>query len=69
MGFLLIICPVTGKEFSTGVQVDEDSLKTLRDIEATARCPHCHADHSWNPIEARYIEALPPKDWAENQSK
>ena len=71
MGVLLTICPVTGKEFSTGVQVDEDSLKTLHDhdIEATARCPHCHSDHLWKPIEAKYVEALPPKDWGENQSK
>jgi thiol-disulfide isomerase/thioredoxin len=56
MGVLLITCPATGKRFSR-----------LPDYEAATWCPHCKKLHRWRPAEARWVEALPPGDWIENQ--
>jgi hypothetical protein len=48
MGVLLIICPETGKEFSTGLNVAKDALKRLpRNQEATAFCRYCKSEHKW----------------------
>jgi hypothetical protein len=66
-GVLLIVCPVTGKEFSTGVQVDAESVPRLLDVESTAYCPYCKTDHTWRPRQARYVDAIPPEAWPENQ--
>ena len=63
VGVLLITCPATGKEFSMGVQVDQVSLRALRDIEAIAYCPHCKADHSWRPRDTRSMRFLLRTEW------
>jgi hypothetical protein len=47
MGALVIKCPITGHEFSTGIQIEEDSLERLPEIMAKSRCPHCGGDHVW----------------------
>jgi hypothetical protein len=39
MGVLLVTCPVTGKEFSTGLLIDKDSLPALPGVESSAHCP------------------------------
>jgi hypothetical protein len=68
MGVLLITCPATGKEFSTGLNVAKDALKRLpRNQEATAFCPYCKSEHKWRRRDARYVDAIPPGDWIENQ--
>jgi predicted RNA-binding Zn-ribbon protein involved in translation (DUF1610 family) len=60
MGLLLARCPATGKEFSTGINADRDSLVGLRAIVTTSICPHCGAEHAWRVQDARYVDALPP---------
>ena len=67
-GVVLIICPKTGREFSTGLWTDKPLVNGAFDIETTARCPYCNEDHKWHPSEARYVDSLSPKDWVENQS-
>lgn len=68
IGVLVITCPETGKEFSTGLQVTKVALGKLpRNQEATAFCPYCKSEHRWRARDARYVEALPPGDWIENQ--
>jgi hypothetical protein len=67
MGVLLITCPNTGKEFSTGIQADRDTASVLPKVTMTARCPHCQLDHDWDVGEARYVDAIPPSDWIENK--
>ena len=67
MGVLLIKCPATGKEFSTGIQADQRTALSLPNVPAQARCPYCRADHTWKPRDARYAESIPPSAWIENQ--
>ena len=56
MGVLLIKCLVTGKEFSTGIETDEQSLELIPDTVAQSLCPHCGSDHAWSKFDARLSE-------------
>jgi hypothetical protein len=65
MGVLLVCCPATGKEFSTGIQLDDVTFRMLTATLSTAYCPYCCVDHRWTPREARLAEAIPPQQWVE----
>jgi hypothetical protein len=66
MGVLLVCCPATGKEFSTGIQLDDVTFRMLTATLSTAYCPYCSADHRWTPRDARLAEAIPPQQWVES---
>lgn len=66
MGVLLIKCPNTGRELSTGIQLDANSLGLLPNVVSEVKCPHCRTTHSWRPRDARFVDAIPPSDWVEN---
>jgi hypothetical protein len=57
MGVLLVKCPVTEKEFSTGINADQASLVGLRAIVSASICPHCGAEHAWRVEDTRYVDA------------
>jgi hypothetical protein len=67
MGVLMITCPVTGKQFSTGLQIEEKDVAALPDYETATLCPYCKQFHRWRPADASWLDALPPSDWIENQ--
>jgi hypothetical protein len=67
MGVLVIKCPVSGREFSTGIQADWDTLTRMHNNPIQAYCPHCKAEHTWRPNDAKVVDAIPPSDWIENQ--
>jgi hypothetical protein len=56
VGVLMVTCPETGKEFSTGIETDERSLDLIPTTVAQALCPHCGVSHSWSKLEARLSE-------------
>lgn len=62
VGTLVIKCPDTGREFSTGVQTDWASLARMDNHIYKALCPYCKADHFWRPNDAKLVDALPPSD-------
>jgi hypothetical protein len=53
MGVLMLKCPQTGRESSTGLHLEEDSFKRLPDTVTKAACPHCGQLHSWWTRDAR----------------
>jgi hypothetical protein len=53
MGVLMLKCPTTGREFSTGIFAEEDTFKKLPNTVTKATCPHCSRLHSWWTREAR----------------
>jgi hypothetical protein len=65
MGVLMVKCPACGREFSTGIQIEEDSLAKLPDAPVRACCPACKTEHSWSPSEARHVDAIPASQWVE----
>jgi hypothetical protein len=56
VGVLILTCPVTGQEFSTGIETDEQSLDLIPDTVAQAFCPHCGNHHAWSKPDARLSE-------------
>lgn len=58
-GVLVVRCPTTGREFSTGILTDTDSLALLPQEFIHSRCPHCNVEHSWWSKDAKLVSALP----------
>jgi hypothetical protein len=47
--------PTTGREFSTRIHTDEDSLKKLPDTITKTACLQCGLMHTWWTREARVV--------------
>ena len=45
MGTLVFVCPTTGHEVSTGVEVDRSNYKKLSRTKAAVFCPRCRKNH------------------------
>ena len=56
MPLLMIRCPNTGREVSTGLNVAPDSFASLPDKLVTSSCPLCGSDHTWLKCDARFAE-------------
>jgi len=69
MGVLLIRCTKTGRQFSTGIHVDAETLARVPQEYTHTHCPHCKSYHFWLPREATLVDAIPPKEWIENQGR
>jgi hypothetical protein len=64
-GVLVVTCPTTGKDFSTGIQTDESSLAIAPQGMTRSHCPHCGVWHSWWIKDAKLVAALPQGEWLE----
>jgi len=69
MPVILIECPISGREFSTGIITDRASFDVLREVPARDRCPYCGQEHEWRKSDARLAETVPPAEWIENQTR
>src|SRR5512133_2410855 len=52
MGTLVFVCPTTGHQVSTGVEVDRSSYKRLPRTKTAIFCPRCHKNHLLSRIWA-----------------
>jgi hypothetical protein len=59
MGTLVFVCPATGKEVSTGIEME---LETLHQLELSkVYCPHCRQQHQMAGVQYWLAEVeLPP---------
>ena len=51
-GVVMVRCPTTGRELSTGIQMDAATFEQLPDIRSKITCPICKLDHIWSTVEA-----------------
>jgi len=56
MGVLMINCPDTGKEFSTGIEIESEHVRKLPDVVTFTQCPYCRVVHGWRVADARLHE-------------
>ena len=49
MGLLMPRCPMTDRNFSTGIHTDMDSIKLMPDTKIAPRCPYCGREHTGTP--------------------
>ena len=59
MGLLMLRCPMTDRNFSTGIHTDKDSIKLMPNTEIAARCPYCGREHTGTPREGWVAESVP----------
>jgi hypothetical protein len=57
MTILKVRCPETGREISTGIDVDAESFASLPDKLPLSTCPVCGLAHVWLKCDARFVEA------------
>ena len=52
MNEIMIRCPVTGKELSTGIFSDPGSFALTSFFVSQVHCPICGVEHSWSKSDA-----------------
>jgi DNA-directed RNA polymerase subunit RPC12/RpoP len=65
MAMLMLKCPNTGRDFSTGIDIDQHSCEELPKAMSAARCPHCGVMHGWQIRHVRWVESIPASQWVE----
>ena len=52
MGTLVFVCPTTGLEVITGLEMDFDTFADLPSVLPDIRCPHCPKPHQLRSLPA-----------------
>jgi len=56
MSVLKVRCPETGREVSTGIEIDPESFASLPDKLPVSNCPVCGLDRVWLKCDARFVQ-------------
>ena len=56
MGMLVFVCPVTGLEVSTELDVDPESYADLTRCDEPVCCSHCAKPHLFSEIKSWTVE-------------
>ena len=59
MGTLVFVCPTTGHEVSTGVEVDRSDYKRLSRTKTAIFCPRCRKNHMLSVVWAWLVSEVP----------
>ena len=59
MGILVIVCPTTGHEVSTGVEIDRSNYKRLSRTKTVVFCPRCRKNHMLSVVWAWLVSEVP----------
>jgi hypothetical protein len=52
MNVIMIRCPETGSEISTGIECEDDDFRSLPFVITHTTCPSCGREHSWSKSDA-----------------
>jgi hypothetical protein len=52
MSVIMIRCPKTGDEVSTGIECENDDFKKLPFVITQTACPCCGDEHCWTKSDA-----------------
>jgi hypothetical protein len=58
---LMFKCPNTGRELSTGIEMDAATFEQLPDIHSHLKCPVCSLDHIWSTSFDALMSAIDPE--------
>lgn len=50
---IVITCPKTGKDVSTGMAASKDAFASSDFRQNSFQCPDCHEMHTWDKKDAR----------------
>jgi hypothetical protein len=57
---VLIRCPVTGKDISTGISLKAEVFLKV-DLHQSIKCSHCGMQHSWSKDDA-FLKVPPERE-------
>jgi hypothetical protein len=66
IGIVMVRCPATGRDLSTGVEMDAATFERLPEIRSRMKCPACGIDHTLSTHEAwlgNPAPSLPELPW------
>jgi hypothetical protein len=69
MGVLVFICPTSGHEVATGLEIDPASYKRLQKESTEIRCSDCGQTHNLFQIEARLVDNNLESIWGTRQTQ
>jgi hypothetical protein len=52
MSVIMIRCPETGSEISTGIECEDDDFRRLPFVITQTTCPSCGREHRWSKSDA-----------------
>ena len=64
MAMVMISCPNTGRDVSTGIETDPSSFESFR-ATAPIHCPLCGRDHAWSKANSWLAGSL----WSLQEAK
>jgi hypothetical protein len=53
VGIIVVRCPKTDQEISTGIEIEPEDFPVLPPVAGRVQCPLCGDEHSWLPSQAR----------------
>jgi hypothetical protein len=56
MCIVVITCPRTGEDISTGIEIEQESFERLPDVLVRSTCPRCGMRHAWWTREAKLTD-------------
>ncbi len=59
MGVITILCPRTGRQVSTGVELDRTAFNAMPVRQSEMRCWVCGGVHSWSKRWATFAAVAP----------
>ena len=59
MGTLVFVCPNSGREVFTGLEIDPASFQGLSKVLAEIKCPDCDATHNLYEVDSRLVDDGP----------
>jgi hypothetical protein len=59
MGTLVFVCPSTGQEVTTGIEIDRSSYRKLSRTKTAISCPRCLNNHELSTIWVWLVSEYP----------
>ena len=56
MGTLVFVCPTSGREVFTGLEIDPASFQGLSKVLAEIKCPDCGGTHNLFEVKSRLVD-------------
>jgi hypothetical protein len=53
VGIIVVRCPKTDQEISTGIEIEPGDFLLLPPVAGRVQCPLCGEEHLWLPSQAR----------------
>jgi hypothetical protein len=66
MGTLVFVCPSTGQEVSTGIDIDRASYRKLSRTKNAIGCPRCRKNHELSTIWVWLVSEYPADEPAKS---